>query len=243
MCETVHRLASTHTGNERTIWVRKPLCDTGPCHLLIFLDGELYRDRIGAPSILDDLDQEADFRDTLVAYVSAHSETARWLECPCHPPFADFIIKELVPWLMAEYPFIGSGCERVLAGLSYTGLAAAFIALQAPGSFTKVIAQSGSFWSNDCWLVGEYSRLQATLPTEFYLDVGTRETQENVRHKEDVLQVVSQIEGVGKFRDILRAKGHQVHYQEFDGAHDCAAWTKTLPAALRWALAKLPDRA
>jgi enterochelin esterase-like enzyme len=242
MRETVHRLASTHTGNERTIWVRKPLHDTRPCHLLIFLDGELYRDRVGAPSILDGLEQEADFPDTLVAYVSAHSEAARWLECPCHPPFADFIIKELVPWLRAEYPFIGSGSERVLAGLSYTGLAAAFIALQVPGCFTKVIAQSGSFWSNDCWLVGEYSRLQATLPTEFYLDVGTRETQENVRHKEDVLQVVSQIEGVEKFRDILRAKGHEVHYQEFDGAHDCAAWEKTLPVALRWALANSPDR-
>ncbi|MCW5547528.1 MAG: hypothetical protein KIT44_01040 [Opitutaceae bacterium] len=242
MAETAHRFASTHTGNERTIWVRKPLRDTKPCHLLVILDGELYRDRVGAPAILDRLEQEADFPETLVAYVSAHSEAARWLECPCYQPFANFISQELVPWLTTQYPAIGSSCERVIAGLSYTGLAAAFIALQAPGCFTKVIAQSGSFWSNDCWLAGKYARLHARLPTEFYLDVGTREIQENVRHKEDVLQVVSQIEGVRKFRDILRAKGHRVHYQEFEGAHDCAAWRETLPAALRWALAKSPDR-
>lgn len=241
MRETAHRLASTHTGNERTIWVRKPLREATPSRLLIFLDGELYRDRVGAPMILEELEEEADFPATLVAFVSAHSKTARWLECPCHPPFANFIVKELLPWLIAQHPIIGSGCERVIAGLSYTGLAASFIALQAPGRFTKVIAQSGSFWSNDCWLVGEYFRLQAPLPTDFYLDVGKRETQENVRHKEDVLQVVSQIEGVGKFRDMLRAKGHRVHYHEFDGAHDCAAWAQTLPMALRWALAKSPD--
>lgn len=142
---------------------------------------------------------------------------------------------------MTQYPILNSGGERVLAGLSYTGLAAAFIALQMPGCFSKVIAQSGSFWSDNCWLVGEYAKLDTPIHADFYLDVGTRETQENVRHKEDVLQVVSQINGVRKFRDVLQATGHSVHYQEFDGAHDCAAWGTTLPAALRWALAKSPE--
>jgi enterochelin esterase family protein len=74
------------------------------------------------------------------------------------------------------------------------------------------------------------------VPTDFYLEVGTQELAENVRHREDVLQVVSQLEAVRKFRDVLRLKGHSVKYVEFDGGHDFAAWRRTLPDALRWAM-------
>lgn len=49
--------------------------------------------------------------------------------------------------------------------------------------------------------------MRQPVPTEFYLDVGTQETQENVRHREDVLQVVSQIDGVRRFRDVLLLQG------------------------------------
>lgn len=124
----------------------------------------------------------------------------------------------------------------MLVGLSYTGLAAAFIAFQAAGKFGKVIAQSGSFWSDNCWLVEKYRKMTNRLPTDFYLDVGSKETDEDVHHKDDVLQVVSQIDAVRNFRDVLVEKGYSVKYQEFDGGHDCAMWQKTLPDALRWAL-------
>lgn len=64
------------------------------------------------------------------------------------------------------------------------------------------------------------------------------ELDENVRHREDVLQVVSQIDGVRHFRDVLLLAGNSVRYVEFDGGHDFAKWRQTLPDALRWALAK-----
>ena len=69
-----------------------------------------------------------------------------------------------------------------------------------------------------------------------YLDAGSRETAENVQHREDVLQVVSQIEGVRRFRDVLSCQGYSVKYVEFDGGHEFSAWAKTLPEALSWAL-------
>jgi enterochelin esterase-like enzyme len=236
MSEIIHRFKSSHTQNERTIWIRRPLDPSKACNLIIFLDGELYRDRVGAVTLLTALEAASDLPNTLVVFVSYHSEAARWIECPCHPPFADFINTELLPWLERYYPMLKHGKERVIAGLSYTGLAAAFTAMRSPDSFTKVIAQSGSFWSDDCWLVGQYENMTGKLPADFYLDVGTREVQENVRHKEDVLQVVSQIDGVRKFRDVLISKKHRVRYREFDGGHDFAAWRETLPDALRWAL-------
>jgi enterochelin esterase family protein len=57
-----------------------------------------------------------------------------------------------------------------------------------------------------------------------------------VRHREDLLQVISQLEGVRRFRDVLQQQGHTVVYAEVDGGHDFESWQKALPAALRWAL-------
>lgn len=236
MTETVHTFKSASLGNERSIWIRAPREPARPYGVAILLDGELYRDRVEAPAMIAELETKSGLANTLIVYVSMHSMEARWIECPCYPPFAEFINRELLPWLERLHPAIAASRERVLIGLSYTGLAAAFVALHAERPFSHIIAQSGSFWSQDCWLTEQY-RLRATrLPTAFYLDVGTKETATHVRHKEDVLQVISQIAGVRKFRDVLGSQNYEVNYREFVGGHEFAAWKKTLPDALRWAL-------
>jgi enterochelin esterase family protein len=233
MNEVISRFRSVHLQNERLIWVRPPRDRSSAGHVSIFLDGELYRDRVGANSVIDSL--QGDIADSWFVFVSTESVEARWLECACYQPFARFVAMELLPWLSTQHQELRLVQERTLIGVSYTGLAAAFVAKECPGIFQRVISQSGSFWWNDCWLSEQY-RLSARVPTDFYLDVGTKELAENVRHHEDVLQVVSQIEGVHRFRDVLRLKGHSVRYVEFDGGHDVTAWRQTLPEALRWAL-------
>lgn len=230
MHETTEKFKSVHLGNERTVWIREPKTPATADRLTVFLDAELYRERVGAQAVIDDLQDE--IADSWFVFVSMESVEARWRECPCHPPFARFIVEELMPWLALRMPSVR---ERTLVGLSYTGLAAAFVAGEYPGVFQKIVSQSGSFWWNDCWLVERF-RGRLRVPTEFYLDVGTREIQENVRHREDVLQVVSQIEGVRRFRDVLLERGCGVKYVEFDGGHSCDAWQQALPGALKWAL-------
>ena len=234
MKETSYTLKSVHLTNERTVWIREP--DRAPTNLTVFLDAELYRDRVGALSIVDDLESMGAIDSSLFVFVSMQSVAARWLECPCYPPFARFIDEEFFPWLEGVHPTVRHAQERVIVGLSYTGLAAAYVAMMAPIRFTKVVAQSGSFWSNDCWIVRHFEEFEIKPKIEFYLDVGLRETATNVRHKEDVLQVVSQIDGVRRFREVLLRLGYTPQYVEFDGGHDCAAWSLTLPDALRWAL-------
>jgi enterochelin esterase-like enzyme len=236
MREHIHRFKSVHAANERTIWIREPVDPDQPCNLAIFLDGELYRDWVHAISIIDELTATSSVANTLFVFVSHHSMESRWHECPCYPPFADFINLELLPWIEKLYPKTQEAHERILIGLSYTGLAAAYIALRAAEKYTRVIAQSGSFWSDDLALVKQYRDAPTLHSTAFYLDVGLKETANNVRHKEDVLQVVSQIVGVQAFRDVLTARNIEVRYTEFDGGHECAAWKITLPGALKWAL-------
>lgn len=238
MSETLHRFRSVYLGNERAVWIRQPLAASRPSHLAVFLDAERYRGqgRVDVLPVIEELEAAGLIGNTLFVFVSEESPEARWRECPCHPPFARFVNDELVPWLEALHPLIKQGGTSVLIGLSYTGLAAAFCAMRAEGKFNKVIAQSGSFWSDECWLTRQVEAQNQCLPVEFYLDVGSQETAENVQHKDDVLQVVSQIEGVNGFRDVLLALGHDVKYVEFEGGHDYASWRKTLPEALRWAL-------
>ena len=236
MKETVEKLRSIHLDNERSIWICEPENPSSARSLTVFLDGEFYRDNVGAASMIAELRAQHKIADSWFVFVSMESMESRWRECPCHPPFAKFVGDELLPWLAERHEAIWTVQERILVGLSYTGLAAAFIAKEAPGVFQKVISQSGSYWSENCQLIEQYHRLPQRLPTEFYLEVGSKENQGNLRHREDVFQVVSQMEGVRRFRDVLIQQGHEVKYTEFNGGHDFAEWKKTLPAALTWAL-------
>jgi enterochelin esterase-like enzyme len=236
MTETVARIKSAYLKNERPIWIMRTRSAARPRRIAIFLDGELYRERVKAGPVIGRLLADRRIANAWFVFVSMESPESRWKECPCHRPFAHFVVKELLPWLESRHPEIRAVRERVLSGLSYTGLAAAFIALEYPGIFQKVICQSGSFWWNDCRLVKRYEKLRQPVPTEFFLDVGTRETEENVRHRETVFQGVSQIAGVRGFRDTLLRKGCHATYVEFEGGHEFAGWRKTLPKALRWAL-------
>lgn len=237
MTEYTDRIRSKYLGNDRLVWILPPRSGRSD-NLTVFLDGEFYRERIGAVELISRLTEGA-IADSWFVFVSIKNFEARWIECPCFPPFPRFVVDELLPRLEQCFPEIRSVRRRVLAGLSYTGLAAAYVAKERPGVFQSIISQSGSFWWNDCWLVQAYENTPLGIATDFYLDVGRMEIEENVRQG-DVLQVVSQVTGVGRFRDVLIKQGMNVNYREFDGGHDFSCWKKMLPEALRWALTRRP---
>ncbi|QYM78098.1 hypothetical protein K0B96_12355 [Horticoccus luteus] len=236
MPEDTFSLASAHLQNERPIWVRLPRDLHAPCHLAVVLDGELYRGGVEALATIDRLDRTQRIGPTLFAFVSHHSEAARWRECPCHPPFAAFLHAELLPALAARYHAVHANRQRALIGLSYTGLAAAFAALQPENEFTRVVAQSGSFWWHDGWLSDHVPPAPAARPPAFYLEVGRKETADRVEHRPDVIQRISQIEGVQRFHAALRTAGYASAYSEYPGGHDFDGWRQSLPRALAWAL-------
>ncbi len=234
--EIIATLPSRHLGNERSIWVREPASAATAGNLVLFFDAEMYREKVGAAGIIEDLVAQDAIADAWFVFVSSHSPEARWRECPCYPPFADFVRDELLPWLERRFPPVAAARRRTAVGLSYTGLAASYLAFACPGLFQQVISQSGSYWWNEGWLIERFRELSQPIPAAFRLEVGRRETQTNLQHREDVFQRTAQIDAVREFRDVLAGTGHAVEYAESDGAHDAWAWAKALPGALRWAL-------
>ena len=71
------------------------------------------------------------------------------------------------------------------------------------------------------------------LPVRFYMEVGVYETDRSPN------QGPGQVWPNRHFRDVLRAKGYDVDYREFAGAHEYLNWRGTISDALA---ALLPER-
>jgi enterochelin esterase family protein len=236
-CMATHTIDSRALCNHRSIWIYGPVNGGAVSNLVVFLDGELFLKHLDALALINRLAAEHELADSLFVFVSMHSQAARLSECSCHPQFARFIAVELVEFMEVSYPELKKVQQRVLAGVSFSGLAAVFTAGQFPGVFQKIIAQSGSFWWKDCWLIKHLSKMTKRLPASFYLDVGARETEIDVEGDptEDTFQSTSQIDSVKQLRDTLAGQGCPVNYVEFSGGHEAKEWAQTLPGALIWA--------
>lgn len=142
-----------------------------------------------------------------------------------------FVERELLPWARRRWDLTDRPEERVVAGASLGGLAAAYLGLVGSATFGGVIAQSGSFWwpappaPEPEWLARAYEAAPR-LPLRFYLDVGTMETVSPHGEGLDQLAVNR------RFRDVLLARGYPVEYVEYAGAHDYINWRRTFADGL-----------
>ena len=161
-----------------------------------------------------------------------------------NPDFADFVSTELVPWVRANYNVTTNPSLTAVGGYSAGGFSAAYMALRHPEVFGNVISQSGSFWwapdhnggycdgmcrdsghvaeekidgtTEPNWLAKQFL-MSRKLPVRFDLEAGTFE-MDRYGKGGDIL------EPTRAFRDVLLAKGYDVHYQQFVGGHDGWSW-------------------
>src|SRR4029078_7812381 len=128
----------------RRVWILRPESDR-PNWTAIFLDGELYLERVKAVSVLRQLEASGDIPPLLEICVSNDSATARHSDYTCDPGYGVFISEDVVPWLLSGQVDIDT-YRTTIVGLSLSGLAAAHIALSYPNQFRAAICQSPSFW-------------------------------------------------------------------------------------------------
>jgi enterochelin esterase family protein len=234
------KLKSAILNNERSIGIYTPpgyKTDGPPYGLLVLFDGSTYTLTVPTPVILDNLLAKNLLPPLVTVVVSNLSQESRNKELPCNADFADFLAKELVPWVRQNYHVTADPKQTVVAGSSYGGLASSFAAFRHPEIFGNVLSQSGSYWwkpegaAEHEWLIKQFVA-NPKLPVRFYLDVGLMESGPTGDNGPSMVIVNRHM------RDVLQAKGYVVHYREFNGGHEYLNWRGTLADGLLLLLGK-----
>ena len=228
------RFKSEILKNERRAWVYTPpgyARDGKPYGLIVMFDGPMYTLLIPTPAILDKLLAKSRLPAMVAVILDNPTPHSRETEFACYEPYAEFIAKEVIPWARTNYNVTTDPSQTVVSGVSFGGLAAAFIGFRHPEIFGNVISQSGSFWwkpegeNEPEWLTRQFVTSKK-LPLRFYLNVGLFETGPNPHGAPDMVAVSRHM------RDVLRAKGYEVEYRECNCGHDYLNWRGMLPDAL-----------
>ena len=195
--------------------------------LLFIFDGIEYQHKIETPLILDNLIHAKKIKPTLAVFIDNISYKIRSSELPTNPKFADFMAKELFPYISKRFNIKNKAENTVLAGSSYGGLASAYVAFQYPEIFGKVLSLSGSFWWHNNsgeseWLSEEIAK-NKTKDITFYLNAGVYETG---------YFSIGILESNRHLRTLLKAKNYEVIYKEVQGGHDYFSWRISLPDGL-----------
>jgi enterochelin esterase family protein len=228
------KIKSTILNNERMAAVYTPpgyRADATAYGLLVVFDGIAYTALVPTPVILDNLITQNRIAPTVAIILTNVTTTSRSDELPCNPRFADFLASEVVPWMRQNYNVTTDPSRIIVAGSSFGGLAAAYAGFRHPEVFGNVLSQSGSFWwkpegdNKHEWLTREF-KASPKLPVRFYLDVGLMERGTSQKSDPNMLTVNR------RMRDVLRAKGYQLFYQEFNGGHEYVNWRGTFADGL-----------
>jgi enterochelin esterase-like enzyme len=253
-----HQFKSALLKNEREIAVYLPpgySRTAKPYPLLVLFDEIVYLgDKnqtalVPTPTILNDLISEKRIPPMVALLVGNAPDDARSRELPCNPVFADFLSSELLPWAHGLYNFSADPRQAVVGGSSFGGLAAAYAGLRHSETFGNILSQSGSFhWippksdtssdsqsdSEPNWVAKQFIA-SPKLPLRFYLDAGSDEI-DFTGNGNTILPATRNL------RDVLLAKGYDVHFQEFAGGHDYLSWRGTLADGLILLMGNAPTK-
>lgn len=232
------RFRSERLGNERIIRVYTPpgydpqaKDPKGQPHgLLVVLDGRTYTSDIPTPTILDNLLAARRIPPLVAVFIANPSAEARALELSCHPPFAEFLARELIPWVRRGWRVTADPARTAIAGSSLGGLAAGCAAFRFPDVFGNVLSLSGSFYwkpPGETEPEGLARRLAAgrKLPLRFYLEAGLMEDRPRPEGP-------SLLASNRHLRTVLQAKGYAVEYHEFNGGHSILNWRGSIADGL-----------
>lgn len=212
--------------------------NAAPYDLIVIFDESAYLTKVPTPVILDNLIAASKIPATVAVLIANPSQESRNEELTANPKFADFLAKELVPWMRAHYNVADDPGKTAVAGSSLGGLAAAYAGYKHPEVFTNVLCQSGSFWwapdhsgaisdgvtTETGWMAKQFIA-SSKLPLKFYIDAGSFEFDSNGTGG-------GILETSRDMRDVLLAKGYEVHYQQFIGGHDYLSWRGTFADGL-----------
>lgn len=182
----------------------------------IVLDGRVWRG-IDITTSLDNLIAAGAIPPTVVALVESIHGLPRVKALPDTEVLPPFLTSELLPLLRDDHAITDEPARTVLAGQSLGGLAAVHAGLHLSNHFGLILSQSGSFWwpgddgtqISATGLLADF-RTETTRPTKFFIEAGQLEK--------------SLVDTNRQLRDVLRDRGYDFRYREYNGGHDYACW-------------------
>jgi predicted alpha/beta superfamily hydrolase len=153
---------------------------------------------------------------------------------PLGREYAEFVTREVMPFIARTYPIASGASNTGFGGSSYGAIAALHTAMVKPGVFGRLLLESPSLYVGREHLLARAAHVRR-WPGRIYLGVGTRETARPERNEETVRNVL-------KLERVLRRAGLglrrlRVVVQE-GGTHSEDAWADRFPQALEFLFSK-----
>ena len=149
---------------------------------------------------------------------------------PLGREYAEFVTRELMPFMARSYPVARGTAATAIGGSSYGAIAALYTTLVKPGIFGRLLLESPSLYVGRQYLL-RLSRKARRWPSRIYLAVGTRETSRQESSEETVKNVLLLERILQRAR--LGPRRLRVRVEE-GAAHTESAWAGRLPEALEF---------
>jgi enterochelin esterase family protein len=187
------------------------------CMALYFLDGQDYLQFTFVKNLLANLGAAPNLPCLAAVLIPPRDREAEDVPGSQQLAFAHWVATQVVPRAERATGAGGSVEHRLVLGPSLGGLGSVLLALAEPATFRRAASQSGSFWWKDRQILTLFA--QATPAQLAGLDlafhVGNLEA--------DILLSANRA-----LRDLLRAKGIPLTYEEHPSQHDWIAWRNEL---------------
>ena len=149
---------------------------------------------------------------------------------PLGRAYAEFVTREVMPFIARTYPVASGVSNTGFGGSSYGAVAALNTAMVKPGVFGKLLIESPSLYVGREYLLTR-ARQVTRWPGRIYVGVGTSETSRAERNVETVRNVLK-LEALLR-RAGLGARRLRVVVQE-GATHSEDAWADRLPNAMEF---------
>jgi enterochelin esterase-like enzyme len=227
--------SSKALGEEITILLYKP-ANYSPLykyHLAIAQDGQDYFNLGRIARVTEELLQEKHIPNTLIVgipYKDVHSREDRYHpEGKQNEAYIRFLAHELIPYLDHTYPTYQMGRGRVLIGDSLGATVSLLAGLQYPHTFGKIAMQSP--FVNEL-IKDKVNQFSSPHLLQIYHVIGTHETVVKTTDG----QIRDFVTPNQELSRLIKSKGIEYFYDEFNGNHTWTYWQQDLRRALNYIL-------
>jgi enterochelin esterase family protein len=247
--------SQAYPGTQHTYWVYVPAQydKSVPAHLMIFNDGQAFKNMEGdlrVPNVLDNLIHRREIPVMLSVFINPgrtpeqpEPTPQEWGDRTTNRPteynslddrYARVVVDELMPALFKEYSISKDPDHHGIGGASSGAIAAFTVAWERPNDFRKVLSLIGSFVNlRGGHAYADIVRKAEKKPLRIFMQDGRNDNRGVGRGgtydplRDWFLQNV-------RLKDALVEKGYDLNYQWGIGRHSQKHGGSILPDVMRW---------